>query len=98
MDVFKWGPAFFSVNEMFFERYLQCQTAEEMALASEEMVKFREQLRIENRQREVEMPSSGSDDEEEDEDEDPRLKNRGMMPPSSSDEEEDEERKSDNEG
>ena len=24
MDVFKWGPAFFSVNELFFESYLKC--------------------------------------------------------------------------
>ena len=22
MDVFKWGPAFFSVNEIYFNRYL----------------------------------------------------------------------------
>ena len=37
MDVFKWGPAFFSVNEMVFERYNQCETSEQMAVASVEM-------------------------------------------------------------
>jgi pre-rRNA-processing protein TSR3 len=33
MDVFKWGPAFFSVNEMYFDRYLQCKNSEEMDIA-----------------------------------------------------------------
>lgn len=33
MDVFKWGPAFFSVNEMYFDRYLQCKTSDEMEVA-----------------------------------------------------------------
>ncbi len=37
MEVFKWGPAFFSVNEMVFERYGECGTSEEMAGASVEM-------------------------------------------------------------
>jgi len=31
--VFKWGPAFFSVNEMYFDRYLQCKTSAEMDVA-----------------------------------------------------------------
>lgn len=41
---------------------------------------MRDQLRIENRCREIDLPPSDSDEEEED----PRLARRGMMPDSSS--------------
>jgi hypothetical protein len=67
MDVFKWGPAFFSVNEMFFDRYLECKTSDQMEEAQKEMMALREQLRQENRNREIDLPPSDSDDEDEDE-------------------------------
>jgi len=28
MDCFKWGPAFFSINEFFLERYSGCETSD----------------------------------------------------------------------
>ena len=98
MDVFKWGPAFFSVNEMYFERYLQCKNSEEMDIAQKEMIALKQQMKEENRNRQIDLPPNSSDEEEEDEmDEDMRrARNRDMPPSSSDDEDEDggEERKS----
>lgn len=67
MDVFKWGPAFFTVNELYFERYLKCANSQEMAVAQEEMIELVKQLKIENRNREIDLPPGSSDEEEEEE-------------------------------
>jgi pre-rRNA-processing protein TSR3 len=64
MDVFKWGPAFFSVNEMHFERYLKCQTSDEMSVAQTEMIATVKELREENRNREIDLPPSSSDEDD----------------------------------
>ena len=98
MDVFKWGPAFFSVNELYFDRYLQCKTSEDMEAAQKEMIETVKVLKEENRNREIELPPSSSEDEG-DEGEirmRPLKAKRRDMPPSSSgseQEEEDEEEK-----
>jgi pre-rRNA-processing protein TSR3 len=97
MDVFKWGPAFFSVNEMYFERYLQCKNSEEMDVAQKEMIALKQQMKEENRNRQIDLPPNSSDEEEEEEGEMMmdehmrRARNRDMPPSSSSDEEEEDE-------
>ena len=63
MDVFKWGPAFFSVNEMYFDCYLQCKTSEDMMAAQTQMIALMKQLRDENRNRAIDLPPSSSDEE-----------------------------------
>jgi pre-rRNA-processing protein TSR3 len=30
MDCFKWGGAFFAINEIYLEKYVECQTSDEM--------------------------------------------------------------------
>jgi pre-rRNA-processing protein TSR3 len=35
MDCFKWGPAFFALNEIYFDKYLECTNSEEMMAAQE---------------------------------------------------------------
>jgi pre-rRNA-processing protein TSR3 len=86
MDVFKWGPAFFSVNELYFERYLQCKTSEDMQTAQTEMIETVKALKEENRNREIDLPPTSSDDDD-DEGEvrmRPLKAKRRDMPPSSS--------------
>ena len=85
MDVFKWGPAFFSVNEIYFSRYLQCQTSEELEAAQKEMIELVAQLRLENKNREIDLPPTSSDEEAGSQEDEGQPANRGLMPPSSSD-------------
>lgn len=72
MDVFKWGPAFFSINEFYLNKYMECKTSGEMMIAQEQLIKEAEQMREENRNRQVDLPSSSSSDEEEEKDEEDR--------------------------
>ena len=65
MSHFKYGPAFFAVNEYRLERYSGCQSSEEMREREASVLAELEQAKEEVRQRGVEMPSSDSDDEEE---------------------------------
>eukprot|EP00806_Schmidingerella_arcuata_P003028 Macronucleus_3742.p1 GENE.Macronucleus_3742~~Macronucleus_3742.p1 ORF type:complete len:208 (+),score=5.14 Macronucleus_3742:1-624(+) len=63
MSHFKYGAAFFAVNEYRFSRYKGCATSEEMKQREAEVL---EELRVEKQERrEIEMPSSDSDDSEE---------------------------------
>ena len=91
MDVFKWGPAFFSVNELYFDRYIQCLTSADMELAQTEMIATVKQLKLDNRNREIDFPPNSSDEEEDDEEQEVMQKQsdrRGMMPEDTSSEEE----------
>jgi pre-rRNA-processing protein TSR3 len=97
MDVFKWGPAFFSVNELYFDRYLQCKTSEDMEAAQKEMIETVKVLKEENRNREIDLPPSSSDEEGDEEGEirmrPLKAKRRDMPSSSSSGEDEEEEEK-----
>ena len=62
---FKWGPAFFAVNEYRLEQYRGCRTHEEMAIAQKKALAELAEAREENKQRGMEMPSSEEDSEEE---------------------------------
>ena len=64
---FKWGPAFFAVNEFRLGRYKDCTTSEEMIQAQSEVLEELERDREDNRNRAIEMPSSGSSDIDEQE-------------------------------
>jgi pre-rRNA-processing protein TSR3 len=33
LGCFKWGHAFFSLNEIYFDKYLECSTSEELMIA-----------------------------------------------------------------
>lgn len=48
---FKYGGAFFAINEALFEKYKQCSTHEEMAKGQEEMQKVIAKAKEENRNR-----------------------------------------------
>ena len=61
---FKWGPAFFAVNEFRLSKYRGCKTSEEMEQAQEDALAELAEDRIENRNRDM-MPSSEEDSEEE---------------------------------
>jgi len=91
MDVFKWGPAFFSVNEMYFNRYLECKTSDDMQTAQTEMIAMMKELKEKNRNREIDLPPSSSDEERDDNDGEkealrmrPLKQKRRNMPSSSS--------------
>lgn len=88
MDVFKWGPAFFSVNELYFDRYLQCATSQDMDAAQKEMIELVKKLKEDNRNREIDLPPGSSDEEDEEEGHAAggQPDNRGRMPSSSSSE------------
>ena len=64
MQHFKYGPAFFAVNEYRFARYKGCATSEEMKQREQEVLA---ELKQEKRERaDIDMmPSSDSEDEDE---------------------------------
>ena len=101
MDVFKWGPAFFSVNELYFDRYLQCKTSEDMQTAQTEMIETVKALKEENRNREIDLPPSSSSSDDDDDDEEGEIRMRPLkakrrdMPPSSSSDGEEEKKSED---
>ena len=65
MSVFKYGPAFFAINEFHFNHYKEAQTAEEMKEAEETVKMELERDREENRNREIDYgPGSSSSEEE----------------------------------
>ena len=68
MSVFKWGGAFFFLNEIYFDKYVRANTSDEMMKAEEEMMIELEKLREETRQQRNDfdmLPSSSDEDEEE---------------------------------
>ena len=65
LDVFKYGPAFFAINEFHFSHYKECKNSDEMFAAMDTVRKTLEQDRIENKNREIDYgPGSDSDEEE----------------------------------
>ena len=62
---FRWGPAFFAINEFRFEKYRGCETSEEMLQAQIDVLEILQQEKEDNRNRAIDMPSSDSDSEEE---------------------------------
>ena len=76
MDVFKWGPAFFSVNEIYFERYLECQTSDQLNTAQQDMIALVKQMKIDNKNREIDLPPNSSDEEESEDEENDEYEER----------------------
>lgn len=73
MSVFKWGGAFFFLNEIYFDKYVRANTSDEMMKAQEEMMIELEQMREETRQQrqnDLDMLPGSSSDEDEEEEED----------------------------
>jgi len=64
---FKWGPAFFAVNEYRLDRYRGCETGEEMKAREVEVLEELANEKQEQHDRGIEMPSSDSEDEDEQE-------------------------------
>lgn len=65
LDVFRYGPAFFAVNEFHFSHYKKCSTAEEMKIAETLVKSELEKDRQENRNRAIDYgPGSSSSDDE----------------------------------
>ena len=64
MSFFKYGPAFFAVNEFRFQMYRGCKSSEEMIEAEAKCLAELRDEKEENRNREIEMPSSDDSEEE----------------------------------
>lgn len=67
MSCFKWGHAFFSLNEIYLERYAVCETSEELMQTQELLLQEVSQMREEVKNREIEMPDSGDSSDEDEE-------------------------------
>ena len=65
LSFFKWGPAFFAVNEFRLSKYRGCRTHEEMAQAQEEALAELAEEKKESKQRGMDLPSSDEDSDEE---------------------------------
>ena len=65
MSHFKYGEAFFAVNEFRLSRYRGCKTSEEMTQAQTDVMAELAQDREDNRNRAIDLPSSDSSDEDE---------------------------------
>jgi len=63
MSKFKYGPAFFAINEYRFAQYRGMKTSAEMIAKEKEVLEEIAKERKENRERELDLPSSDSDDE-----------------------------------
>ncbi len=66
MDCFKWGGAFFSINELYFDRYSECKTSEEMFIAQDEVKLMVAEMKEQNRNRQIDLPPSSSEEEDDD--------------------------------
>ena len=64
LSFFKYGPAFFAVNEFRLSLYRGCKTHEEMVEAEARALAELREEKEENRNREIEMPSSDDSEEE----------------------------------
>lgn len=69
MDEFKYGPAFFAINEFHFSKYIECKTSDEIAVAEQEVASMLEQEREERRNAEIDYGPQSSDEYEEGEEE-----------------------------
>lgn len=70
LSVFKWGGAFFFLNEIYFSKYAEAKTAEEMTKAQEVLMIEIEQMREESRKlkgegnNDLDMLRGSSDEED----------------------------------
>ena len=65
MDNFKYGPAFFAVNEFHFSKYEECKTSDEMKEGEKWVAAEIEKEREERRNAAIDYGPQSSDEEEE---------------------------------
>ena len=73
MDVFKYGPAFFAINEFHFSHYKKCTNSEEMEKMQEYVIEELLKAKLEVKNTEIDYGDKASNESEGTDSEEERL-------------------------